>query len=100
MGIARSVRMKITGTSVNNVINIYDKNKNHIEKSKEVANRKDYIEISQLGKSLSAFGSEEVTGVSAKKIEQIRMEVSNGTYNVDAKLVAEKMIDVMKGRKI
>jgi Negative regulator of flagellin synthesis (anti-sigma28 factor) len=99
-GIARSVRMKVTGTSVNNIVNIYDKNKCHIEKNKEVTNKKDYIEISQLGKSLSAFGNGEITGISAEKIEQIKMEISNGTYNVDAKLVAEKIIDVMKGRKV
>lgn len=92
--------MKITGTSVNNVINIYDRNRNHIEKSKEVQTKKDYIEISKLGKSLSTFGSEEISGASPEKIEQIRMEVSKGTYNVDARLVAQKMIDLMKGRNV
>ena len=92
--------MKVTGTSVNNVINLYDKNKSHIEKNKEIQTKKDYIEISQLGKSLSAFGSEEISGASPEKIEKLRMEVAKGTYNVDAKLVAQKMIDIMKGRNI
>lgn len=89
--------MKITGASVNKVINMYGRNKSEVSKSKEIT-KKDYIEISQLGKNLSTFSSDEPTGISSEKLERIRSEISKGTYKVDARLVAEKMVDAMKGR--
>ncbi|MCY6353956.1 flagellar biosynthesis anti-sigma factor FlgM [Clostridium sp. ZS2-4] len=91
--------MKISGSSVNKIINIYEKNSRKIEKAKEVG-RKDSLEISKVGKSLSSFDVNDKKSVSQEKLEKIRSEIANGTYNVDAKLVAQKMIDIMKGREV
>jgi len=91
--------MKISGASVNNVINIYEKNKREVIKNKETE-KKDYIEISSLGKSLSSFGDDVNEISSAEKIEKIRMEISRGTYSIDANLIAKSMINVMKARSI
>lgn len=89
--------MKITGASVNKVINMYDRNKREVNKCKD-STKKDYIEISQLGKSLSTFSSDEPTNISSERLERIRAEISKGTYKVNARLVAEKMVDTMRGR--
>lgn len=91
--------MKISGTGINKIINIYEKNNKKIEQTKEVV-KKDSLEISKLGKSLSSFAIDDKKSISQEKLEKIRSEVANGTYNVDAKLVAQKMIDIMKGREV
>ncbi|HCW03413.1 MAG TPA: flagellar biosynthesis anti-sigma factor FlgM, partial [Clostridium sp.] len=81
------------------VINLYKTNKK-IEVKETRKDQGDSIEISSLGKSLSHMNLDENFQVSEKQIEQIRNEISNGTYNIDSKLVAEKMISFMKGREI
>ncbi|MCY6370427.1 flagellar biosynthesis anti-sigma factor FlgM [Clostridium ganghwense] len=91
--------MKISQVGINKVINMYEKNNRNIEKTKKVA-KKDSLEISQVGKSLSSFAAQDKKEISQEKLEKIRNEVAKGTYNVDAKLVAQKMIDIMKGREI
>ncbi len=91
--------MKISGTGINKIINIYEKNNKKIEKTKEVV-KKDSLEISKIGKNLSSFAVDDKKSISQEKLEKIRNEIANGTYNVDGKLVAQKMIDIMKGREV
>lgn len=91
--------MKISGTGINKIINIYEKNNKKIEKTKEVV-KKDSLEISKIGKNLSSFAVDDKKSISQEKLEKIRNEVANGTYKVDGKLVAQKMIDIMKGREV
>lgn len=91
--------MKVTGTNTNNIISIYTNNKNVEKKVTEKA--KDSVEISSVGKSLSAFAGEDGMGVnSSEKVERIRNEISNGTYKSNSKLTSQKMIDIMKGREV
>ncbi|MFU0823707.1 flagellar biosynthesis anti-sigma factor FlgM [Clostridium sp.] len=87
--------MKVTRASVNKVINMYEINKKQIEKTKEIA-KKDTLEISSLGKTLSSFAEEGIISMPNAKLEKIRDEISKGTYKVDARLVAKKMIEAMK----
>ncbi|AWZ48160.1 flagellar biosynthesis anti-sigma factor FlgM [Clostridiaceae bacterium 14S0207] len=91
--------MKINNVSINKVINIYDNKKQKIENriSKE---NKDKIEISNLGKKLSSLNCDILQKNSDKKVEEIRKEVQQGTYNRDCKLIAQKLIDVIKNRDI
>lgn len=91
--------MKINNVSINKVINIYDNKKQKIEGriSKE---NKDKIEISNLGKKLSSLNCDILQKNSDKKVEEVRKEVKQGTYNRDSKLIAQKLIDVMKNRDI
>ena len=91
--------MKISGASVNNVINIYEKNKREIIKNKEIT-KNDYIEISSLGKSLSSYGEDVNNISSAEKVERIRMEISRGTYSIDSNILAKSMINAMKARSV
>lgn len=93
--------MKISRTDISKAVNLYDKNNNQIEKQKieKIKEKKDSIEISKAGKELSTLDISDNKTSSAEKLEKIRKEIKNGTYKVDAKLVAKKMIDIMKGRE-
>lgn len=88
--------MKVTGVNNNNVINLYGEHKKVAGKS-EVKQKQDSLQISQLGKSLSSYSIEDNFTNSNEKIESLRREVSNGTYNRDSRLVAQKMLDNIKG---
>ncbi|MBW9154977.1 flagellar biosynthesis anti-sigma factor FlgM [Clostridium tagluense] len=90
--------MKIDGVK-NNVVSFY---KNNMPKTelKAVASKKDTIELSTAGKSLSALSLDSKTVNSEAKIEAIRSEVMQGTYKMDSKLTATRMMDIMKGRDI
>ncbi|GAA0782697.1 flagellar biosynthesis anti-sigma factor FlgM [Hathewaya limosa] len=91
--------MKINNVSINKVINIYDNKKQKIE-SKISKENKDKIEISNLGKKLSSLNCDILQKNSDKRVEEIRKEVQQGTYNRDSKLIAKKLIDVIRNRDI
>lgn len=88
--------MKIIGTPINKVINIYEVNRKQTQKNQKIS-KKDTIEISKTGKQLSSFAEKEFSPISSEKIEKIKNQISEGTYKVDHKALAEKML--MKGRK-
>lgn len=93
------MNMKIGGVGSNSAINSYDRNKNTLD-NKKVSNnkKKDSIEISSLGKSLSKYSIEEGKINSKERVETIRQEISKGAYNTNSKYIAEGLIDAMKGR--
>lgn len=90
--------MKIDGVK-NNVVSFY---KNNIPKteSKATVSKGDTVELSSVGKSLSALSLDSKSVNSKEKIEAIRNEVTQGTYKMDSKLTAARMMDIMKGRDI
>lgn len=88
--------MKITGTSMNKVINIYEVNRKQTQRNQKVS-KKDTIEISQTGKQLSSFAEKEFSPISSEKIEKIRNQIAEGTYKVDPKALAKKML--IQGKK-
>ena len=90
--------MKIDGVK-NNVINFYKKNAVKTE-TKVATSKKDTIELSSAGKSLSALSLDDKLINSKEKIEAIRNEIKQGTYKMDSTLTAKKIIDIMKGRDI
>lgn len=88
--------MNINGINSNNVINLYSKNKNRLSQTKKVNNVSDRIEISKLGKSLTNYTLEGVNVDNLKKIQELKNQINNGTYNVDAKLTARSILDTIK----
>lgn len=88
--------MNINGINSNNVINLYSKNKNRVSQTKKVNNVSDRIEISKLGKSLTNYTLEGVNVDNSKKIQELKNQINNGTYNVDAKLTARSILDTIK----
>ena len=94
------IKMKINGMNPISVANIYNKNSNtvnRVEKTEKVE-KKDTIEISQLGRALTNYSVEGTVDNSAK-VQRIKEQIQNGTYNVDAKLTAQSIIDAIKGNK-
>lgn len=91
--------MKINGTSINKIANVYNTNKKVSDKN-DVKLNKDTIQISPLGKSLSAFATQGSDVNSSEKIESLRNQISQGTYKANSSLTAKKMIDIIKGRGI
>lgn len=90
--------MKIDGIK-NNVISFYKSNTSKIE-SKATVSKKDTIELSSVGKSLSSLSLDGKLVNSQEKVEAIRNAVMQGTYKMDSTLTAKKIIDIMKGRDI
>ena len=88
--------MNINGINSNNVINLYSKNRNRVSQTKEVKSVSDRIEISKLGKSLTNYTLEGVNVDNSKKIQKLKNQINNGTYNVDAKLTARSILDTIK----
>lgn len=91
--------MKITGVSSNDYLSIHNDSKKLVSKKTEIG-EKDRLEISTVGKSLSNYSTDGNFGVSEEKLQSIRNQVSAGTYNKDSKLVAQKLIDFMKGSTV
>lgn len=91
--------MKVSGITANKVVNLYGDSKRHIEK-KQPDSKKDSIEISSVGKSLSSYMLNNDFQMSSNKIEALRNEVSSGTYKRDSKLVAKRIIDIMRNREV
>lgn len=87
--------MKINGVNPSEIIKLYSQNKKGVEKKEEVS-KSDSIQISSLGKSLSAYSLDGNFVNRDEKIEKLRNEVSSGTYKRDSKLVAAKIIEEMK----
>lgn len=87
--------MNINGVSPNKVIKFYGEIKKQ-DKVNDVQKSKDSIEISSLGKSLSNYSIDDKFVSNEKKIEALKNQVSDGTYNRDAKLIASKMLEAMQ----
>ena len=92
------MRMKIDGIK-HDVINLYKKNTPKTEVKVNTI-KKDTIELSTAGKNLSALSLGGKSVNSKEKIEAIKNSLKQGTYNVDSKLTAKRIIDTMKGRDI
>lgn len=92
--------MNIKGITSNNVISLYNHNKNRIAHKGEMGNSSDRIEISDLGKRLTTYNLEGVKIDDSLRLEAIKSQVEQGTYNVDAKLTAKSILDNIKGRGI
>ena len=90
--------MKIDAIN-NNVVNFYKKSTSKVE-TKVATSKKDTIELSSAGKTLSAFALDSKFINSKEKIDGIRTEVMQGTYKMDSTLTAKKIIDIMKGRDV
>ena len=85
--------MNIKGIGSQNIVNLYTRNNsNNITSKDSVKKSNDTIEISNIGKQLNTY--------SFDKIAVLRNKIENGTYNVDAKLTAQSIIDIIKEKKI
>lgn len=92
--------MKVDDVGASNKVNrsyaVYNSNVRKIDN----APAKDRIEISDAGKMLSSLCSNFEIGNNDSKVEVIKNQVKNGTYDRKSKLVAQKIVDYFKGREV
>ena len=93
--------MNISRSQLESIIKLYSstKNESQKEKSKSVKSKKDEVTLSpeymKLSKALKlSLGTDEVR---AQKIADLRKRIESGTYSVDSRLVAEKMLKEILG---
>lgn len=94
--------MKINNlNNVNNVkyINSYKSNDSKSKKG-DASSSNDKCEISFVGKALNNLSivNDNLDMKSAKEVEKIKKQIVEGKYKVDSKALADKLMDVMKGR--
>ena len=91
--------MKINSMGPSKAIGIYSSNKKVVTNSSN-NEKKDSLEISTVGRSLSSLSIDGSTENDPQKIEKIKKEISQGTYTTNGRVIAQKMIDIIKGREI
>lgn len=89
--------MMINGVSSSKVLRIYGDKKN-VEQVKPVKKQGDVIEISEIGKKLAPYSMDHCGEADEKRINELRDAVKNGTYKVDSRLFAQKMLDSFNKR--
>ncbi|KEJ02838.1 flagellar biosynthesis anti-sigma factor FlgM [Clostridium botulinum A2B3 87] len=90
--------MKVNGVGITNSINAYNANKKVTEKE-EVKSLKDKIEISHLGKSLTTYSLDDKflnEKERLDRINEIKDKIEKGTYKIDSKSVAKKLLNNIK----
>jgi negative regulator of flagellin synthesis FlgM len=93
--------MKINGIGTNNAINAYNENKKITVKNTAIE-KKDSVEISKEARDLNSILNDNNISFksSPEKIESVKKQISQGTYTPNSQLIAQKMVDVIKGRNI
>ena len=90
--------MKIDSIQRNNMINAYTKQRQNYKS--EVVNKlpKDKVTISEDAKYLNKITTEN-ENIDLDKISEIKNRIKQGTYTVDSRKVAEKIIKSIKESK-
>lgn len=92
--------MNINKVNFGNVNNVYKINKQDTKQEtsqQSVSNNtKDTVEISDLGKYLNKVNTSKEE-INMDKVNDIKRRIENGTYKVDSKDLAKKIIQHMKG---
>lgn len=88
--------MNINGVRTQGVTNIYASNGAKRIKETNTDIGKDKIEISELGRNLSMYDNVDFNIDNSAKIEKLKAKIQNGTYNVDAKLTAQSILNNIK----
>ena len=88
--------MNINGVRTQGVTNIYASNGAKRIKETNTDIGKDKIEISELGRNLSMYDNVDFNIDNSAKIEELKSKIQNGTYNVDAKLTAQSILNNIK----
>ncbi|MDP4145958.1 MAG: flagellar biosynthesis anti-sigma factor FlgM [Bacillota bacterium] len=91
--------MDVNRIGASKAIDLYTVKKKGQVEMKKAAGSSDSLQISSLGKSLSSMSIDNVKISADEKVEKIKAQIANGTYKKDAKLVAQKLYDSMKGRE-
>ncbi|WP_042275392.1 flagellar biosynthesis anti-sigma factor FlgM [[Clostridium] dakarense] len=89
--------MKIGSINQRVIENIYKSNKVGEKVIKK--ERTDTIQISDLGKYLSEVSNNPKEEINIEKVNELKKKINNGTYRIDSKDIAKKIIEHMRGDK-
>jgi negative regulator of flagellin synthesis FlgM len=98
--IMEAKKMKIDGIKSHNIINGYSKNKGTLINKVQDVKTKDTIEISTLGKSLTNYSLQNNMVDGSVNIQEIKNRIENGTYNIDARLTAQSIVENIRGIRL
>ncbi|GKX65457.1 flagellar biosynthesis anti-sigma factor FlgM [Inconstantimicrobium mannanitabidum] len=80
---------------VSKLTKLYNSNKVN-SKPNVMPAKTDKIEISSAARALNGLGNSGLDIDRNKKVESIRNQIQNGTYNCDAKLIAQSIMKAIK----
>lgn len=86
--------MNINSVRFRTIENVYKSNK--VETKPKQNKQTDTLQISDLGKYLNEVNNKNKE-INIEKVNEIKKKIENGTYNVDSKELAKKIISHMKG---
>ena len=88
--------MKINSVNTNNMINAYSKQKQYVKTENLNKVSKDKVEISEEAKYLSKINSDN-ENINIDKVNEIKKKIQDGTYNINSRNIAQKIINAIKG---
>lgn len=88
--------MKINSVNTNNMINAYSKQKQYVKTETLNKVSKDKVEISEEAKYLSKINSDN-ENINIDKVNEIKKKIQDGTYNINSRNIAQKIINDIKG---
>ncbi|WP_138202697.1 flagellar biosynthesis anti-sigma factor FlgM [Haloimpatiens lingqiaonensis] len=92
--------MKINGISPNKVISMYGvKNSRSLERKNNLE-LSDKLEISDIGKSLSAYSMRNDVIPNDKKIMDIKNRIASGKYKIDPEDLAKSLMEAFERKEI
>ncbi len=88
--------MKVHSVQRNIMINPYNKQRQPLKQGEMNKQNKDKVTISEDAKYLSKMNGDN-ENLDIDKINEIKSRIKQGTYNVNSKAVAKKIIEATKG---
>ena len=88
--------MKINSVQTNNVINAYGKQKQYAKGEAQSKQIKDKVTISNDAKYLNKINSD-TENMDMDKVNEIKRKIESGTYSINSKDIAKKMVEASKG---
>lgn len=88
--------MKVNSIQTNNVINAYGKQKQYVKGEEFNKQIKDKVTISEDAKYLNKITSD-TENIDLDKVNEIKRKIESGTYNINSRDIAKKMVEASKG---
>lgn len=88
--------MKIESIQRNNMINAYSKQRQPVKSQAVNKVQQDKVTISEDAKYLNKVNSDN-DNVDLDKVNEIKNRIKQGTYSVNSRKVAEKILEAIKG---
>lgn len=88
--------MKVSFINIKGVENTYKTQSLNKYSNSKINKSNDRVELSETARYLSKV-SESNVKIDDKKINEIKKRIESGTYNIDSKTIAKKILENIKG---